>query len=194
MEGDMTKMRFLSIALMTLCLCAGSILATDVSMRISGPGAINDSTIKVGEPVSVDIYWSNDKDGRRAFTTGFALMSEDIKKVIHVPDSGNGLNENGDLKGHNGWEGTAVWDFAGVWTPAPDWDGTLPDTIGFGGNTVNSHYDKHEEMKVLSMDLIIPETGTLVIDSSFCRPGSFWKFASGEKPNWHGPYTFHVVK
>ncbi len=190
----MSIMRILSIVAVILCLGAGFAFGATVDMEISGKGAVNDSTIKVGEPVSVDIYWSNDKDGRRGFTTGFRVFSDDINKVIHVSDSGNGLNDNGDIKGHNGWENTSVWDFAGIWTVMVDWDGALPDTVGFGGAVIKNRYDKHEREKVLSWDLIIPEEGTITIDSTFFRTGGFWKFGSGEQPEWKGPYTFKVVK
>lgn len=189
----MTKMLTLGATLLILCIGL-SAMAASVTMKISGPGAINDSTIKMGEPVFVDIYWANDKDKRRGFTTGFYIASKDIKKIIHVADSGKGLNKVGDIKGHNGWENTSVWDFAGIWAPEVNWDGTLPDTIGFGGATMKQDYNKHDEMKVLSMEMIIPEEGTIVIDSCFYRPGGFWKFGSGEKPTWGGPYEYKVIK
>lgn len=190
----MTKLRVLCIAVLALCLCAGMVTAATITLKVSGEGALNDSTIIVGKPVSIDYYWENDKDGRRGFTTGFRIFSDDIKKIVHVADSGNGLNPQGDIKGHNGWEGTEVWDFSGVWTPLPDWDGNLPDTIGFGGVTVHKRYDKHPNQKVLSFDIIVPTPGTLHIDSVFTRPGGYWKFVNNEKPVWTGPYAFKVVK
>jgi len=190
----MTKLRVLFIAVLALCLGAGMVTAATITLKVSGEGAANDSTIIAGKPVSVDFWWENDKDGRRGFTTGFRVFSEDIKKIIHVADSGNGLNDQGDIKGHNGWEGTEVWDFAGMWTPLPDWDGNLPDTIGFGATTVHKRYMKHPNQKVLSFEIIVPETGTLRIDSTFTRPGGYWKFVNDEKPVWTGPYAFKVIK
>ncbi len=197
----MIRMRVLGTVLAVVFVMAVTALATDVTMKLSGPGAVDETTIKAGEPVSVDIYFANDKDGGRGFTTGFCLKSEDIKTVIHVEDT-TGLNKTGDLKGHNGWEGTAVWNFAGIWTPSPNWDGTLPDTIGFAGAVIGKPYGKHENKKVLSMNLIVPEPGTLVVDSCFVRPGSTWSIIhvdsegvrSESKPTWGGPYKFKVVK
>ena len=176
-----------------LVVIALPVFATDVSMGISGPGAINDSTIKAGEKVSVDIYWANDHQPM-GFTTGFKIVSETIKKIIHVPDSGNGINPRGDVKGYNGWEDRSIWDLQGVFVVERDWDGILPDTIGFGGAVVKKRYKPHPKQKVLSFDIIVPDTGILVIDSSFFPPGGYWKFGPEGRPTWAGPYRFRVVK
>ncbi|NOY88347.1 MAG: hypothetical protein GXO93_03010, partial [FCB group bacterium] len=70
-----------------LILSAGSLLAISISVKLSGPGVVNDSTIKVGKKVSFDIYIDNDATFQ-GFTMGFKLTSPDIKNIIHVPDSG----------------------------------------------------------------------------------------------------------
>ena len=71
----------------------------EISVKVAlGAGAVNDSTIKAGEKVSLDIYLANDKP-HRGMTFGFKLSSADIKAVVHVADSGNGLNKNGDIRG-----------------------------------------------------------------------------------------------
>lgn len=200
----MSTTRVLSCALLVVCFAASMVLAanTEVSLKISGPGAVDSTTIKVGEPVNFDFYFANNADGGRGFTTGFCLKSEDIKKVTHVTDSGKGLNDEGDIKGYNGWQNTEVWDFAGVWTPRPDWDGVLPDTMGFAGAVVGTRYNKHEKKKVLSWSLQFDEAGSVTVDSCFVRPGTVWQIihvdADGNrtetKPSWGGPYTFKVVK
>jgi len=154
---------------------------------------VNDSTIKAGEKVSVDVYWTNDKE-RRGFTVGFKFDSKDIKQIVHVADSGKGLNLLGDIKGHNGWQDKSIFDITGVLVPEIDWDGKLPDLVGFGGAVGKQRYLPHEDMKCLSFDLIVPDAGTLVVDSAFFPPGGYWKFGSGEQPEWKGPYSFHVVK
>jgi len=195
----MTQLRILGIALLAVIICAAMVTGeTSISMAISGPGAVNDSTIKVGEPVSVDIYWDNGDDDRRGFTTGFKVSSETIENVIHVADSGNGVNEAGDIKAHNGWEGTEAWDFTGVRVIAVDWDGALPELIGFGGLRVKNVYNKHEKKKVLSWTMIVPEAGTILIDSSFFKPGGIWAVVGPDgvevTPGWDGPHVFKVVE
>ena len=194
----MSKSQWMVALLLVTVLAAGNVFATDVYLGISGPGAVNDSTIKAGEPVSIDVYWSNDIDDLRAFATGFRMYSPDITKIIHVADSGNGLNPAGDLKGHNGWENSQVWDFSGVLDVEADWDGNLPDTVGFGGFVIKHHYGPHDKMKVLSWDIIVPDPGTLMVDSSFFPPGGKWLIVHTSRtevpPAWHGPYKFDVIK
>jgi len=194
----MIRTQLVGVVLVILCLAAGTAMGTDVFLAISGPGAVNDSTIKAGEKVSVDIYWANDTDDLRGFTTGFKISSADIKTIVHVADSGKGINTQGDIKGHNGWENTAVWDFAGVWPVMTNWDGALPDQIGFGGLVIKNHYGKHEKQKVLSWEIIVPDAGALTIDSAFFPPGGIWAVALAggveAKPTWHGPYKYQVVK
>lgn len=194
----MSKWQWIGALLLAVVMFAGNALAVDVYVGISGPGAVNDSTIKVGEKISVDVYWSNDMEDVRAFSTGFRMISDDIQSVTHVPDSGNGLNPAGDLKGHNGWENSDVWDFSGVMDVKSDWDGTLPDTVGFVGFVIKHRVGPMDKTKVLSWDMICPEPGTLVVDSSFFPPGGKWLIVQGQRteipPVWHGPYKFTVVK
>lgn len=195
----MTLSRIVGISLVTIGLSAATAFGqTSITLKISGPGAVNDSTIKVGEPVSIDIYWENKDDDRRGFTTGFKISSETIKTIIHVADSGNGVNPLGDIKAFNGWEGTKAWDFTGVKVIDADWDGNLPELIGFGGLRVKNRYDAHENKKVLSWTMIVPEEGTIMVDSSFFKPGGVWAIVgpSGVEvtPVWGGPYVFKVVK
>lgn len=188
-------MQFMAVLALALALTfTAGVNAADVTVKISGEGVVDDSTIQAGKPFSIDIYWENDKAGRRGFTTGFRIYSEDIEKITHVPDEKGGLSEAGDVKGHNGWEDKSVWDFNGVWSPLIDWDGVLPEQIGFGGVCVKKDYAPHETQKVLSIDLQVDEPGTLSLDSAFWAPGGYWKFADGDKPEWHGPYDFTVKK
>jgi hypothetical protein len=177
--------------------------AATISMKLSGPGAVNDSTIKAGEKVSVDMYFST-KDTLKAFSSGFKLYSKDIKQVVHVKDTVNGLGKTGDARGWNGWNDKSQWDFNGVWLALKNWDGALPDTIGFAAAVVKKIYAPHESKKVLSFEMIVPEAGTLTLDSTFFYPGMSWKVVlpppvgtttNGEaKPIWKGPYTWRVVK
>jgi hypothetical protein len=181
-----------------LAFGVSSVLAGSVSMKISGPGAVNDSTIKAGEQVSVDIYIANDTIFK-GYSLGFAIKSPTIKTVVHVVDSGNGLNDRGDIKGYNGWDDKSIWDFGGVFVVERDWDGELPEILGFGGLSIKKLYEPHELAKVLSFELIIPDTGVITIDSSFFPPGGTWMFSAPppgrtEEPDWLGPYTFKVIK
>lgn len=195
----MNLLRICGAALLAIVLCSSVGLGeTSITMSISGPGAINDSTIKVGEPVSVDIYWENGDPDRRGFTTGFKVSSESIENIIHVADSGNGINEAGDLKAHGDWQGTRTWDFTGIRAIIVDWDGQLPDLIGFGGLRVKNVYNEHENKKVLSWTMIVPEAGTITIDSSFFKPGGIWAVVGPEgvevTPTWDGPHVYQVVE
>jgi len=151
--------------LVALAVMAGAVLADDVKIKISGPGAVDANTIKAGEKVSVDIYTATDTM-RTGFTLGFALKSKDISRIIHVADSGNGLNENGDIKGYEGWNDKSVSDLK----------------------------------KTISFEIIVPEPGTLVLDSAYYPPGGKWLFSSPPRlagpssPSWDGPHTFKVIK
>ena len=195
----MHKVRVLTTGIFLVALVSGSAMAASVSLELSGPGVVNESTIKAGKMVSVDMYIENDVV-RTGFTLGLSLVSKDIKSVIHVTDTSGGLNENGDIKGYNGFDDKSIWDLFGVKPVERDWDGVLPDLIGFGGVSVRGKYEPTELKKVISIDLIVPESGTLVIDSAFFPPGGKWLFASPQKiaepetPQWGGPYKITVVK
>jgi hypothetical protein len=200
----MSKKLTLSIVLAGLFLLAGSAWAeSSISMGISGPGAVNDSTIKAGKNVFIDIYTVNDKE-RTGVSFGFEISSKDIDTIIHVADSGNGVNVTGDVKGYNGWEGKKIFDVTGVMAPEHGWDGVLPDLIGFAGAVAKMRYEPHKKMKVLSMELIVPKPGTLTIDSAFFPPGGTWKWVPGnmaeegepqyDRPTWMGPYSWKVIE
>jgi hypothetical protein len=194
----MNAVKVTCIAIFFLVFSVSSILASSVSMRISGPGTINDSTIKAGEKVSVDIYVANDSVFK-GYSLGFTVKSPTIKTIVHVADSGNGLNDYGDIKGYNGWDDLSIWDFGGVFVVERDWDGELPEILGFGGLCIKKNYEPHDLAKVLSFEMIVPDTGEITVDSSFFSPGGIWMFsapppARAEEPDWLGPYTFKVVK
>jgi hypothetical protein len=195
----MRGFKMLLVVVAFLTFGAGSATSTSVSLKLSGPGAVNDSTIKVGEKVSFDVYLVNDTVFT-GFTMGFRLTSPDIKKIVHMPDSAGGLNEAGDVKAYNGWDDQSVWDLNGVIATGCSWDGVLPDTVGFGGLCVKMQYLPHKIEKKLSMDLMFSGPGTIVVDSSFYPPGGKWLFAAPSRigpiiqPEWSGPYKFNVVK
>jgi len=195
----MHRRNILTVALILLVFAAASATATSVKMALSGKGAVNETAIKAGEPVSVDIILENDTVFT-GFTMGFKLTSPSLKEIIHVSDSGGGLNEAGDIKGHNGWQDQSVWDLNGVFVRETDWDGRLPDTIGFGGLSVKQKYSAHKPEKKLSFDIMVPGTGVLVIDSAFFPPGGKWLYSAPARlgpslaPEWGGPYKFEVVK
>lgn len=194
----MNAVKVMCTAIFFLAFGVSSVLASSVSMKISGPGAVNDSTIKAGDTVSVDIYIANDSVFK-GYSLGFTVKSPTIKTVVHVVDSGNGLNDRGDIKGYNGWDDKSIWDFGGVFVVERDWDGELPEVLGFGGLSIKKIYEPHELAKVLSFEMIVPDTGVITIDSSFFPPGGTWMFsapppARTEEPDWLGPYTFKVIK
>ena len=190
-----------AVSCCVLCLAVAAVTASaaTVSVKLSGPGAVNDSTIKAGEKVSIDVWVENDVT-RAGFTLGFKMTSPDIKQIVHPADSGNGLNDRGDIKGHNGWHDASVWDIFGVMAVESDWDGALPDTVGFGGLAQKTGCVPHKSEKKLSWDVIVSTPGTLVVDSSFFPPGGKWLFSSASTadsshaPVWKGPYKFKVVK
>jgi hypothetical protein len=125
---------------------------------------------------------------------GLKFESEDIKNIIHVADSGNGLNPLGDVKGLNGWENKSVFDFTGIIVSADNWEGVLPDTVGLVGIVLKKRWHPQVLQKQVVMEMIVPEPGTLVVDSAFFPPGGEWMYDNEQKPGWGGPYTFHVVK
>lgn len=181
-------------------LVAGSAAAGSIGLKLSGDGVVNDSTVKAGQPVSVDIYIENDSVFT-GFAFGFAVTSPDesVNNIIHLPDSGKGLNKNGDVKGFNGWQDHSIWNFGGVYAVESDWNSEMPELLGFGGLTIDRAYEPHPYQKVLSFQIIVPEPGLIKVDSSFFPPGGAWMFATPvpeayELPEWNGPLVFKVVK
>ena len=193
----MSKLKLLSLVVLGLILTLGSVQSASISVQISGEGALNDSTIIAGKPFSADFYFTNDTT-RLGFTIGFCLKSDDIKEIVHVADSGKGINEAGDIKAYNGWEDNSIWDMQGLFVVERNWDGKLADTIGFGGVSIKKSYEAHKKRKQLSLDLMIPTVGTFVIDSSYWPPSGKWLYAGPNQtshfPEWGGPYKFEVVK
>ncbi|HOD67688.1 MAG TPA: hypothetical protein PKW75_10230 [candidate division Zixibacteria bacterium] len=192
--------RILMTAVAAVLLCAGLGSAGTVGVKLSGDGVLNDTTVKAGLPVSVDFYIENDSLFT-GFAFGFALTSPDssVKRVIHVADSGNGLNPAGDIKGFNGWQDQSVWNFGGVYAVESDWNGEMPELLGFGGLCVQNEYKPHPYQKVLSFRMIVPETGLMQVDSAFYPPGGYWMLATPnpdatQEPAWKGPLVFRVVK
>lgn len=192
----------LFVAIVAMALSAAAEPTTKVNMKLSGPGAVNDSTIKAGQPVSIDVYLST-KSELKAVSMGFRISSPDIKTVAHVKDSGAWLGGAAGIKGWNGWNDFSKWDFLN--RPVyKDWDGNLPDTLGFVTAVAKKKYLPHEEMKVYSVEMIVPGPGILTLDTAFYPPGGSWKVVlspkapgeknSDEKPGWKGPYKWTVVK
>jgi hypothetical protein len=195
-------MRFSKAAVysaIVLCLSFGVAGAASISMSLSGKGAVDSTTIKAGEPVMIDVYFVNDVK-RAGLTLGFTIESDDIREIVHVEDAGNGLNKRGDIKGYDDWVDAEVWDLFGIFVIERDWDGELPELIGFGAVANEKAYHPHDLAKKLSFEIIVPEPGTLVIDSSFYPPGGKWMFSSPPEeapshlPEWGGPYEFKVIK
>lgn len=189
----MFKTRAIWLAGLILLLAVGILPAAEVGVKISGPGAVDEKTIKVGQPVSFDLYFLNAAE-YRGFTLGFKFVSPDIKNVVHVADS-TGLNKRGDIKGYNGWNDKSIWDLGGVYTKESDWDGQLPELIGFGGVCIKQRYAAHDWAKNLSLTMIFNEPGQITVDSAFFAPGGKWMYAGPTHiPTWTGPFTFKVVK
>ena len=186
---------FVIVSGVFVLVSAGAALAHEaaVTMSISGPGAINDSTIQAGQPVDLDIYCANDTN-RTGFALGFAIKSPDIKAITHVADSGNGMNPGGDVKGYNAWKDKTIFDFD-LGANEVDWDGKLPDLIGMWGLCIKRSLPPIEPTKAFSFRIIVPDTGTLVVDSSYFPPAGTWLYAPpATTPAWGGPYQFKVVK
>lgn len=182
------------VTIIALVLLSSSIMASSISMKLSGAGAVNDSTIKMGEKVSIDLYFINDAE-YRFLSLGFSFTSPDIKTVVHPADSGNGKNPHGDVKAFGNFADLSVWDMGGLHVVESDWDGQMPELLGFGGLCIHQIYPPHESEKKISIDLIFNEPGTIVIDSSFFPPLGEWLFSSPEhQPKWGGPYKFTVVE
>ena len=184
-------MKKITLGIAALILTA-SVSATTISMKISGEGAVNDSTIALGKKVSFDIYFENEGNFK-GFTLGFKLDSKDIKSTVFPEDKGNGLNELGNIKGFNGFEDKSLWDLGGVYVIDRQWDGELPDVLGFGAVSKTKPYTPHKAEKKLSFELIFNESGTIVVDSSFFPPTGKWMFAPPSvHPEWDGPYYYQV--
>ena len=208
----MSLFRIVAVAVLLLFTAATLILGQDeatksqeaspapsVSHKLAGDGVVNDSTIKAGQPVTVEVYMTNDTI-RSGLSVGFRITSDDIEKIVHVGDSGNGMTDLGDLKAYNGFETKQYFDLNGLWINTSAWNGNLPDTIGIAGLNIKAEYPPHNKMKTLSFDIMVPTAGTIVIDSSFCQPGITWKtFKKVNRPRpdfptWDGPYRITVVE
>ncbi len=191
------------IAVMTalaLMLAAGMVYSADVSMKISGPGRVDDTTIKAGQKVTFDVYITNEID-RQGLSVGFKFFSPDssIKEIKHPADSGKGMeNTAGDAKAYGPYEGHTTFDIMNAFV-TDNWDGQLPDVAGFMAHIMKKVYKAHETTKAYSIDLVVPTPGTLAVDSSFFGAGGVWMMVTDpqmepHQPAWKGPYTFKVVK
>jgi hypothetical protein len=72
------------------------------------------------------------------------LTSPDIKTITHPEDQDNGMGEHGDVRAYNGWENKSIWSLGGMYVVKRDWDGKVPELIGFGdkvGFTVEFDHD-----------------------------------------------------
>lgn len=196
----------MGVALTLVLLATGSALRAEdktagetiMRLKLSGPGAINDSTIRAGQPVSVDVYYSNSKT-RRLFFMGLKFSSPDIKSVVHVGDSGKALNDHGDIKGHNGFDDHSIWDMRGTIVGSTDWDGTLPDIAGVGGVCIKQQFEPRPLTKSLSFTMSFPTPGSVTVDTCSWGPrkinsNQFLNGDDREAPQWDGPYHFVVVK
>ncbi|MBK7143367.1 MAG: hypothetical protein IPH75_14940 [bacterium] len=193
--------RMAALMVMSLVLMAGMAYSADVSMKISGPGAVDATTIKAGQKVTFDVYITNEIE-RRGLSIGFKFYSPDstIKSISHPADSGKGMdNTKGDVKSWGPYAGSKTFDVLNA-AVTDNWDGTLPDVMGFMAHIMYKKYMPHENMKAYSMDVIVPNAGTLAVDSSFFEPGGNWMMVTEatepepHRPTWNGPYTFKVVK
>lgn len=182
------------IAIVVMLGLAGSTVASSIDLKISGPGVVDDTTIKVGQPVSFELYIANDKK-YTYMNIGFKMTSQDIKNVVHLIDSGKGYNPAGDVKCWNGFEDKSIWDFGGMHVVERSWDGVLPDTLGFGAICAYKTYDPHERRKCFSWDMRFDEVGTVVVDSTFFPPAGTWVIGEpAHEPAWGGPYVLRIVK
>lgn len=187
------KLKFIFTLMLAMTISA-SLMAIDIDLKLSGKGVVNDSTVKAGEPFSVDVIITNDGNFK-GFSFGFKLLSNDIESITHPADSGKGLNKNGDVKGYAEFADRSLFDLGGVYAVEKNWDGKFPELLGFGGISTKTFYEPHEAAKKLSFDLLINEEGQFLIDSSFFPPSGKWLFVPPESPPvWRGPYLFHVVK
>lgn len=203
-ETDMQKIGLLTL-LLTGGLLAPAAEAVNVAMKLSGPGVVNDSTIKAGQKVSLDFYFDNASE-YNGFSAGFRLFSPDksIKTVTYPADSGNGMNKRGNMKAFNGWETKQIFDF-GFWAPEPDADGNLPEVFGYAGVCMKQRWTPHAMLKTCGMEFIAPTAGTLVVDSSNTSPhylkvtrtqlaADTTGLPKTEIPVWKGPYKITVVQ
>jgi hypothetical protein len=197
--AGMRRIDRIVLPVLVVTLLGAGVFAATISVELSGEGAVDEKTIRAGQPVSVDIYFENDQP-RAGMTVGFRLHSGNISEVVHVSSPGEGLNDSGDVKGHNGFGDASVWDLFGLFAVERSWDGYLPDTIGFGGVCNEKEYAPHEREKKLSFEIMVPEPGAIVIDSSYFPPSGVWMFSSPpntippERPEWKGPYKFQVIE
>lgn len=197
----MTKMKLLTVCAAGICMLAFAAMAdTGVKITISGEGVVNDSTIKVGKPVTVEVHFANDTT-RSVFTTGFKMTSDDVKTIKHVKDDNSIFLDSVWVGGYNGFQDKTIWDMTGLRVVPIDWDGNMPELIGFGGVAVRQGLPKQDFTKQFSWDFIAEQTGTIVIDSSFYPPRNRWIFATPERaggepvePDWYGPYTITVIE
>lgn len=197
----MMKVKLLTVCTLAIFALAVSVFAGNgIKLALSGEGVVNDSTIKAGQPVTVEIHFENDTT-RSVFTAGFAITSPDIKTITHVKNADGSMVDSSHVKGYNGFEDKSVWDMTGLKVMEIDWDGNLPELLGFGGVAIRQGMQKQDWTKQISFDIVVPSAGTIVIDSSFYPPRNPWVFATparagGEPvyPDWYGPYTIKVVE
>lgn len=195
------------LILLTVALCvifAATAMSSTVSIKLSGAGKVNDSTIKAGQKVSLDIYFDNEVP-RMGLSLGFRIFSPDksITTILHPADSGNGIEDSkggvrGDIKGYNGFEDKAIFNLLNK-AVITNWDGKLPDTMGIMTMVFGKIWKPQPVQKCYSIDIIVPTAGLIAVDSSFFPPGGRWMMVTEANkpehfPTWKGPYKYKVVK
>lgn len=197
----MTRIKVAIGAILLSALFTSAAMATSVSMKISGPGRVNDSTIKAGQKVSLDLYLANDS-AHMGLSIGFKISSPDgsIKTIVHSVDTTvKGVQgSKGDIIGYNGFEDKSRFDLLNQ-AVLSDWDGKLPDVMGFMMHVFKKRWEQMPETKAFSIEFMVPDAGLLKVDSSFFPPAGRWIATTeaaivSDVPKWGGPYKFKVVK
>jgi hypothetical protein len=199
-ERQMSRIKMTLMVALSCMLLSSIGMATSIKMKLSGPGRVNDSTIKAGQKVGFDIYVTNDTT-HLGLSAGFKFTSPDnsIKMIVHSVDSGKGMDgSKGDVIGFNGFGDRSMFDLVNQ-VVLSDWDGKLPDLMGFFTCGFKKNWPPMPETKAYTIEMIVPTPGILKVDSAFYPPGGSWivttmKTALPSTPSWGGPYKFKVVK
>ncbi len=172
---------------------APSVQAQSAEFRVSGDGVIGQDSVQVGKDFSLDLYLTN-ADLVLGFTIGFEINGKNgLKSVTHLRPKGSEELE-ANISAYNGFDSTFYWDMGKLQKPVYSWDGKLPDSVLFGGVSMNKGWPKTEKpTHYISIAMRANQAGSICLDSAFIPPSGAWLFAPKTGPAWDGEYCVTAV-
>jgi hypothetical protein len=194
------------IALVGLVFVMCSALANAFEFRLEATPHVNDTTVKMGVPFSIDIYMNNNDslDNSDGFRTGISMPLtfysvakggySAINTITHVNVGGEG--PTGNMVFFNGFQGTPT---SPIWSAYKEiycesYDGTLPDKMNYTGLTLTGWSFKLGELKYMEFHFQIDQEGWFCVDSGDMANDNYDWLWEDPSPSFGGPYCWLIAQ